>query len=200
MFILRSERFCIFRFYYKATSQTLQAYKKDAPPTLICNKGTKQNVKCSCLIPFYHLFIIGFLPMPSHQSRPAFPQPRNLSPALPHGTHHSRQPSKPRVLPSPLSIPFHVSHFLIEFPHQRSPVRRNFGDLAFAQGEELIPHIDTLLSSPGGNQTVWMMAFPFFGCLPCLVGRWLIGGMPSERSTNNLYFLVRSLSRKIVMT
>ena len=40
-------------------------------------------------------------------------------------------------------------------------------NLAFAQGEELIPHIDVLrrilLSSPGGNQTIWMMPFPFFG-------------------------------------
>ena len=48
------------------------------------------------------------------------------------------------------------------------PVRRDFGDLAFPQGEELIPHIDILrrilLSSPGGNQTIWMMLFPSFGC------------------------------------
>ena len=49
------------------------------------------------------------------------------------------------------------------------PVRRGFGDLAFPQGEELIPHIDVLrrilLSSPGGNRTAsspsWMMAL---GC------------------------------------
>jgi hypothetical protein len=38
------------------------------------------------------------------------------------------------------------------------PVRRDFGDLAFPQGEELIHHIDVLrrilLSSPEGNRTV----------------------------------------------
>ena len=39
-----------------------------------------------------------------------------------------------------------------------------------------------------------------WGCLPCLVRLWLVGDMPSERPTNSLYFLVRSLSRKIVMT
>ena len=29
-------------------------------PALICNKGTRQNVKCSCLIPFYRLYFIDF--------------------------------------------------------------------------------------------------------------------------------------------
>ena len=49
--------------------------------------------------------------------------------------------------PPPVSLPyrFHVRHFLTDLPHQRLPVRRDFGDLAFPQGEELIPHIDALL-------------------------------------------------------
>ena len=68
-------------------------------------------MKYSCLVPFYRLCIIGFLLMPSRQIRPALPsrQCRNLSPALPHGTHHSRQPSKPRVPVSPPSTPSHAS-------------------------------------------------------------------------------------------
>ena len=47
--------------------------------------------------------------MPSHQIRNALPfrQHQHLSPALPPGTHHSKQPSKPRVSASPLSTPSH---------------------------------------------------------------------------------------------
>ena len=53
---------------------------------------------------------------------------------------------------------FHTGlHLLSLICRNACPVRRDFGDLAFPQGEELIPHIDALcrilLSSPGGNQT-----------------------------------------------
>ena len=60
---------------------------------------------------------------------------------------------------------FHTGlHLLSLICRNACPVRRDFGDLAFPQGEELIPHIDILLSSPEGNRTVWMMPFPSFGC------------------------------------
>ena len=103
---------------------------------------------------------------------------------------------------------FHTGlHLLSLICRNARPVRRDFGHLAFPQGEELIPHIDALcrilLSAPGGNQTASipsrMMPFgcPLDGFLlfllysfsiascsvrncgrpPCLVRLWLIGGM-----------------------
>ena len=74
----------------------------------------------------------------------------------------------------PDQIPYRPSPPLTDPPECRGcrPVRRDFGDLAFPQGEKLISHIDILrrilLSSPGGNQTAsipsGMMPFPPFGC------------------------------------
>ena len=72
----------------------------------------------------------------------------------------------------PVNLPGQIPiglHLLSLICRNACPVRRDFGDLAFPQGEELIPHIDALrrilLSSPGGNQTTsipfWMMPF---GC------------------------------------
>ena len=97
------------------------------------------------LSPFYHLCFIGFLPMPSHQIRPALPsrQLRYSSPALPPGTHHSRQPSKPRVPASasppphtdmeqgislPPPVPFIVCVLLVFFLILNSPLCRNAGN------------------------------------------------------------------------
>ncbi len=60
------------------------------------------------LVVFFRGAFMHILPMPSRQTRLGLPS-RNLSPALPHGTHHSRQPSKPHALPSPPSIPSHAS-------------------------------------------------------------------------------------------
>ena len=59
---------------------------------------------------------------------------------------------------------FHTGfHLLSLICRNACPVRRDFSDLAFPQGEELIPHIDALrrilLSSPGGNRTA---SFPFW--------------------------------------
>ncbi len=57
---------------------------------------------------------------------------------------------------SNLSILSSYSPLICRNTGDARPVRRDFGDLAFPQGEELIPHIDALrrmLSSPGGNQT-----------------------------------------------
>ena len=70
--------------------------------------GTREpDMKCSCLVPFYRLCFIGFLLTPSRQISPALPS--RLSPALSPGTHHNRQPSKPRVPASPPSTPSHAS-------------------------------------------------------------------------------------------
>ena len=113
---------------------------------------------------------------------------------------------------------FHTGlHLLSLICRNACPVRRDFGDLAFPQGEELIPHIDALrrilLSSPRGNRTAWMMPFllqcfshdgflpfplyPFQsplsvlpknrGCLPCLVRLWLIDGMHPHSLNPKMY-------------
>ncbi len=117
----------------------------------------------------------------------------------------------------PGQIPYRPSPPFTDLLHQRHPVRRDFGDLAFPQGEELIPHIDALrrilLSSPRGNRTAWMMPFllqcfshdgflpfplyPFQsplsvlpknrGCLPCLVRLWLIDGMHPHSLNPKMY-------------
>ena len=76
--------------------------------------------------------------------------------------------AKQEAQPPPISFPY-LLH--VNLPHKRRPVRRDFGDLAFPQGEELIPHIDILrrilLSAPGGNPIAsipsWIMPFPSFG-------------------------------------
>ena len=79
-----------------------------------------------------------------------------------------------RRIPQNQTFRFYLSLPVPRFPicqktGDACPVRRGFGDLAFPQGEELIPHIDILLSSPGKHQTAWMMHFLFFGmsALPC---------------------------------